>query len=120
MDKPRSSLTSQISSTKKKKPIPYASNQSTSDTARRHANSMASLQSDYGLTESDFQALMDKQQGTCRICQKDFGQEAKRACVDHDHYTGKVRGLLCTQCNTRLGWVEANWPRMLDYLKETK
>jgi len=95
-------------------------NQSPSDIARRHTENMASLWSEYRLTEQDFAALMDKQQGCCRICLKDFGEEAKRACVDHDHYSGKIRGLLCTQCNTRLGWLERNWPRMLEYLKETK
>lgn len=87
---------------------------------KRHHDNMASMYSTYHLTEADYQGLMNVQQGCCSICHKDFGLEAKRACVDHDHYTLSVRGLLCTQCNTRLGWVEKNWPRMLQYLKETK
>jgi hypothetical protein len=116
MDNQKLSLTSQIRSNKPT----YASNQSSSDTARRHADNMASLWSEYRLTEEQFREYMDSQQGCCRICKADFGSEAKRACVDHDHYTQKVRGLLCTQCNTRLGWLERNWPRLLEYLKETK
>lgn len=119
MGNPASSLTSLISSTSVKQET-HGPTESPSDISRRHANNMASLWSEYRITEPEFQALMDQQQGLCRICQADFGSEAKRACVDHDHYTGKIRGLLCTQCNTRLGWVERNWPRMLEYLKETK
>ena len=115
------SLTSQIRSTKTEPTLIHnAEPKSPSDLARRHADNMASLWSEYRITEEEFRSFMDSQKGICRICHRDFGEEAKRACVDHDHYTGKIRGLLCTQCNTRLGWVERNWPRLLEYLKETK
>jgi len=53
----------------------------------------------YNLTEGEFYELFDKQDGRCAICHV----EMDKPCVDHDHKTGRVRGLLCTQCNTGLG-----------------
>lgn len=55
----------------------------------------------YGLTPESYAQLLDKQGGVCAICSKQ--EEGKRLAVDHDHESGKVRGLLCGQCNTGLG-----------------
>jgi hypothetical protein len=38
--------------------------------------------------------------------------------VDHCHKTGKIRGLLCTKCNTALGWFETNQEQVQDYLED--
>jgi hypothetical protein len=54
----------------------------------------------YGLTEERFLAMYVEQHESCAICHKPFGSTP---CVDHDHDTGIVRGLLCSQCNTGLG-----------------
>lgn len=54
----------------------------------------------YGLTEEHYQALLAAQSGMCAIC-KNPGQ--RRLCIDHDHVTGQVRGLLCDHCNRALG-----------------
>jgi hypothetical protein len=62
------------------------------------------LKRTYGITEDDYQRLLEHQGGVCAIC----GQvpRAKRLAVDHDHVTGKVRGLLCANdefgCNVTL------------------
>ena len=58
----------------------------------------------YGLTRADFAALVLKQEGLCAICQTplDF-QVSRRVHIDHDHRTGKVRGILCNHCNRGLG-----------------
>ena len=85
---------------------------------RKHAKNMRALWLDYKLDESDYQEMMNTQKGVCTVCDRDFGEESKRACVDHDHYTGQIRGLLCTQCNTRLGWLEKNIYRLLPYLQQ--
>lgn len=56
----------------------------------------------YGLTIESFDKLLKKQNNKCRICSEVFTQQLK-PCVDHNHITGKVRGLLCNQCNKGLG-----------------
>lgn len=55
----------------------------------------------YNLSVTELLALRDKQQNRCRICQLEF---TKTPHVDHDHKTGRVRGLLCVHCNSGLGY----------------
>lgn len=56
----------------------------------------------YGIDVSDYDAMLAKQEGGCYICGKK--PEGKRALdIDHDHKTGKVRGLLCSNHNRALG-----------------
>jgi len=53
----------------------------------------------------------------CAICGKtDFG--SKEPCVDHDHKTGEVRGILCAKCNLGLGFLEEHLESALEYLKK--
>lgn len=56
----------------------------------------------YGITEYDYNWLLLKQDGTCAIC-NDICLTFDNLSVDHDNKTGKVRGLLCNNCNTGLG-----------------
>lgn len=49
--------------------------------------------------EIERQKLSDAQEQRCAICRKHEHQFAKRLAVDHNHKTGKVRGLLCYRCN---------------------
>lgn len=58
----------------------------------------------FGLTLQDYNALLDKQQGRCLIC-RNLPRKHKLH-VDHDHYTQRVRGLLCLRCNAGLGAFE--------------
>ncbi|SRR5581483_9526005 len=62
------------------------------------------LKVEYGLTLEQFQSHEDMQGGVCAIC---CGPPVtrKRLDVDHNHTTGRVRGLLCSNCNTTLGRV---------------
>ncbi len=62
----------------------------------------------YGLSINDYDQLSKQQGGVCSICglpetKKSFGTRTRRLSVDHNHETGKVRGLLCNQCNVGLG-----------------
>lgn len=59
----------------------------------------------YGITIEEYDAMLERQSGVCAICKKHRG---KRLSVDHCHTTGKVRGLLCNQCNLALGKFEDN------------
>lgn len=59
------------------------------------------LQQNYrGFTGQDYDALFLKQGGRCAVCGK---QQTQHLHVDHDHASGVVRGLLCSDCNTALG-----------------
>lgn len=58
----------------------------------------------YGLTQEDFTALLEAQDRCCAICEASFSD--KKVCVDHNHLTGAVRGLLCIACNFQLGVIE--------------
>lgn len=59
----------------------------------------------YGITVEDYDKMFKAQRGRCAICRTtEVGQTTKKNfCVDHDHKTGKVRGLLCFRCNRALG-----------------
>lgn len=54
----------------------------------------------YGLTSTQVNSILIDQKGLCAICGCSI---VERPHVDHDHKTGKVRGLLCLSCNVGLG-----------------
>lgn len=72
----------------------------------REQNRGAQLKHKYGLTVAQRQDIFDKQGGRCAIktCTRPcvFGGQGG-AVVDHDHTTGRVRGVLCAACNKALG-----------------
>lgn len=59
----------------------------------------------HGITLEDYDKMLEEQNGKCKICDsKETGTKHRgRFCVDHDHSTGRIRGLLCFNCNTFLG-----------------
>lgn len=61
----------------------------------------------YGLTKEAFNELLIEQNGVCAICFKS-NSAGRRLNVDHCHATGRVRGLLCANCNTALGLLGDN------------
>lgn len=63
------------------------------------ASSEANLKRRYGITEVQYQAILAYQGGVCAICE---GRRRYRLLCDHDHKTGKLRGLLCKRCNRQL------------------
>lgn len=57
-----------------------------------------------GVTQEQYLAMYKEQKGRCGICESRlYSKRYKAFAVDHDHKTGKIRGLLCTNCNTGLG-----------------
>lgn len=67
------------------------------DRARRNR-----LKKKFGLSVEQYESLLLSQGGVCAICREPCSS-GNRLAVDHDHTTGKVRGLLCAQCNQALG-----------------
>lgn len=62
------------------------------------------LKKEYGLTFEEVQILQSNQNNQCKICKK----EMQKPNVDHCHKTGKIRGLLCWNCNIGLGYFKDN------------
>lgn len=81
-----------------------------------------SLERKFGISYFDYQALSDQQGGVCAICkqpekQRDYRTgKTRRLPVDHDHTTGKVRGLLCHRCNLVVGLIEER-PDIVDNIR---
>lgn len=74
------------------------------------------LRKQYGISADDYWSMLAKQNGCCLICYHKPSTGARRLAVDHCHTTGKVRGLLCSRCNTALGLFRDN-PMMLEAAK---
>ena len=55
------------------------------------------------ISRDDYNKVFIEQDGKCLICGKHQSELEKGLAVDHDHITGKVRGLLCFHCNIGLG-----------------
>lgn len=65
----------------------------------------------------DYERILLMQLGKCKICRQDRPKDVKEFAVDHDHSSGKVRGLLCQGCNTKVGVVEGKQLQdILNYL----
>lgn len=68
----------------------------------------------YGLTEEQYQEMFKAQNGLCKICNNPEiitdkrVNGPKRLSIDHCHTTGKIRGLLCRNCNIGIGNLKHN------------
>ncbi len=73
--------------------------------SKHHDSTRASwLKSKYGITPEDYDQMLVKQHGCCGICGVDAPSRGnKYFAVDHCHKTGRVRGLLCNECNRGMG-----------------
>jgi hypothetical protein len=67
---------------------------------------MQGLHKNYNISPSTFNLMWESQSGKCAICEQPMeprGRKKSAVTVDHNHQTGKVRGLLCRGCNSGLG-----------------
>lgn len=77
------------------------------------------LKTRYGMSQAQYDAMLSAQDTRCAICKQHVDElKQDRLWVDHDHATGKVRGLLCVTCNTGVGFIENDtYPLMVAYLE---
>lgn len=81
----------------------------------RAASRAYELRRDFGITVEQYAEMLASQDGVCAICQKPPTRVP--LAVDHDHQTGRVRGLLCTACNLGLGIYESRAGDFASYLE---
>lgn len=65
---------------------------------------------EFGLSLDEYNQMLESQKNVCAICgcaetRTRYGK-ALRLCIDHDNQTGKVRGLLCSNCNVAIGLLQ--------------
>jgi hypothetical protein len=70
--------------------------------AKKLADRKSYLRRKYGITVEEYDAMLAAQGGVCKICEQARPEE-RTLHVDHDHMTGKIRGLLCFRCNNAIG-----------------
>jgi hypothetical protein len=76
----------------------------------------------YGITIEDYDRMFSNQAGLCAICGVSQSKISKQFAVDHCHDTNKVRGLLCSKCNTAIGQFNHNFDIVINaakYLEKT-
>jgi len=89
--------------------------------AREHTVAKFARKAGVAFTVEEYAAMLTAQNGVCKVCQKP-SSDGKSLAIDHCHATGKVRGLLCNNCNNGLGRFKDD-PVLLrsaiQYLEET-
>lgn len=82
------------------------------------------LRKEYGLEEKDYEEMLTVQGNCCAICGDKFEDDKmnkKDPCIDHDHVTKKLRGILCRSCNLLLGYAKDSreiLAKAISYLKQ--
>jgi hypothetical protein len=89
---------------------------------RKRRTRKNALRTKYGVTQQWYVEQLAKQNGVCAICGEHAptGKYAEYMAIDHDHQSGKPRGILCGGCNTGIGWLDkAEWvPKAMRYLQQ--
>lgn len=89
--------------------------------AHRSASRRHYLKKLYGLSIEQYEAMFLEREGRCDCCGEPETQHRTLA-VDHDHATGRIRGLLCQGCNTgigKLGDTIEGLEKAIDYLRRS-
>lgn len=81
----------------------------------------ANYKRSFGISVEEYDLMVLKQDNKCAICAIHQSQEKRRFAVDHDHKTGKIRGLLCINCNRGIGALKDSselLEKAIDYLTQ--
>lgn len=84
----------------------------------QNKNREYNLKKKYGITLEDYERMLKRFDGGCWICGRK--PKKRRLCVDHNHKTGEVRGLLCYKCNYGLPWFSDSPELLLNASKYLK
>jgi hypothetical protein len=101
----------------------YTFNGTTEKHRRNKCLKCCNLERCFKINLRDYNNLLKKQNGKCKLCKKKEIAIDKRInkirdlAVDHSHKTGKIRGLLCTRCNLTLGLIKDNI-KLLELFKQ--
>lgn len=73
----------------------------------------------YGISSADYDQMLKDQGGVCAICEQgeikiNKHKHPQKLSVDHNHFTGKVRALICHKCNIRVAWREDELNKKVD------
>ena len=71
-------------------------------TKRNLYNKKYNIEKNYGISFDEYLELIESQNNKCQICKYDL-TPGKNTHLDHCHTTGKIRGVLCSKCNTGIG-----------------
>lgn len=87
------------------------------DYRRKHPRKAKSavLKALWGISLDDYERMLADQNGGCAIC--GTPPTTRRLCIDHNHKTGAVRGLLCDDCNFGLGFFRESAERMISAIQ---
>lgn len=96
--------------------------------ANRNKRRSYMLNHNYGLTEEQYNLMFEAQNGVCAICKQSEKRKSPynvdfSLAVDHCHETGKIRGLLCTNCNKGLGNLKESVSNLIaaaEYIKKNQ
>lgn len=75
---------------------------------KRKRQSELYFKNKYNLSIDDYEKIVMSQNFACLICGRHQDELEQKLFVDHDHETGRVRGLLCSSCNSLLGYSKDN------------
>jgi hypothetical protein len=71
--------------------------------AGKRSTANTKLKARFGISVEEYERMLAEQSGKCRICAQEVSYMGHKLAVDHDHASGKVRGLLCKACNLAIG-----------------
>lgn len=89
--------------------------------AKRAYGKQWDLKRKFGIGLDEYNSLLESQKYKCAICETGACTSGREFAVDHDHATGKIRGLLCTRCNIGLGYFKDSadmLSRAIQYLED--
>jgi hypothetical protein len=82
---------------------------------------VSNLKNKYNLTLDQYNKMLSDQNNSCKVCNTHESKLTRKLSVDHCHTTGKVRGMLCSACNTSLGQLKEDtkiMQKLIEYVKE--